>query len=264
MGDADTRERYSAVLLDYWRGHADVLGAELERAEQNPLRILDSKVPHWQEMIDRAPQLGEHLSDTSAAQFEQVQAGLRDVGIAFEIEPRLVRGFDYYTATVFEFQSDAIGGAQNALGGGGRYDRLSEEMGGPPAPAIGFGTGIERILLARAGAGVAAERMFTGGLDAFVIDAVDTGDATALLHELREVGLRADRAYGSLGGASRSMKKQWSAADKSGARFAVMLAPRELAEGHVVVKNLASGDQIEVRRDEAAAWLRVHTEESNR
>jgi histidyl-tRNA synthetase len=260
MGDADTRERYSAVLLDYWRAHADVLGAELERAEQNPLRILDSKHPDWQEMIGRAPQLGEHLSDASAAQFEQVQAGLRDVGIAFEIEPRLVRGFDYYTATVFEFQSDAIGGAQNALGGGGRYDRLSEEMGGPAAPAIGFGTGIERILLARAGSGVDAARLFTGGLDAFVIDAVDTGDATALLHELREFGLRADRSYGS-GGTSRSMKKQWGAADKSGARYAVMLAPRELAEGHVVVKDLASGEQIEVRRDDAPAWLRMHTEE---
>jgi histidyl-tRNA synthetase len=98
-------------------------------------------------------------------------------------------------------------------------------------------------------------------LDAFVIDAVDTGDATALLHELREFGLRADRAYAAVGGASRSVKKQWSAADKAGARYAVMVAPRELAAGHVAVKDLASGEQIEVRREEAAAWLRVHTQE---
>src|SRR5436305_8729474 len=107
MGDAESRSRYSAVLLDYWRAHADMLGPELARAEQNPLRILDSKNPAWQEMIERAPQLGEHLTDASAVQFEQVQAGLRDIGVVFEIEPRLVRGFDYYTATVFEFQSRA-------------------------------------------------------------------------------------------------------------------------------------------------------------
>src|SRR4051812_11491908 len=240
MGDADTRARYSTVLLDYWRAHADMLGEELVRAEQNPLRILDSKRPDWQDMIERAPQLGEHLSAPSLEQFEQVQAGLRDVGVDFEIEPRLVRGFDYYTATVFEFQSAAIDGAQNALGGGGRYDRLSEEMGGPPAPAIGFGTGIERILLAREGNADSSDPSGANRLDAFVIDAVDTGDATTLLHELREVGLRADRTYAATGGASRSVKKQWSAADKSGARYAVMVAARELATGHVVVKDLQS------------------------
>ncbi len=248
MGDAESRARYSSVLLDYWRAHADVLGDEMARAVQNPLRILDSKVPAWQEMIGRAPQLGEHLNDASATQFEQVQAGLRDVGVDFEIEPRLVRGFDYYTATVFEFQSDAIGGAQNAIGGGGRYDRLSEEMGGPPAAAIGFGTGIERILLAcNADAGLSAA---DHRLDAFVIDALGTGDATTLLHELRECGLRADRAYGG-----RAVKKQWSAADKAGAHYAVMVAPREMAEGRVVVKDLVTGDQLEVGRDEASAWL---------
>ncbi len=263
MGDAESRARFSAVLLDYWRTHADVLGPELARAEQNPLRILDSKNPEWQEMIGRAPQLGEHLSDASAAQFEQVQAGLRDIGISFEIEPRLVRGFDYYTATVFEFQSSALTGAQNAIGGGGRYDRLSEEMGGPHAPAIGFGTGIERVLLARAASQAEASTASRTRLDAFVIDAVDTGDATTLLHELREAGLRADRSYGA-GGASRSVKKQWSAADKSGARYAVMLAPRELAAGHVVVKDLGTGEQVEVRREEAPAWLRMHIEEHTR
>src|SRR4051794_11291847 len=112
MGDAESRSRYCAVLLEYWRAHAEMLGPELARAEQNPLRILDSKNPAWQEMIERAPQLGEHLTDASAVQFEQVQAGLRDIGVVFEIEPRLVRGFDYYTATVFEFQSSAIEGAQ--------------------------------------------------------------------------------------------------------------------------------------------------------
>ncbi len=248
MGDADTRERYRAVLLDYWRAHADVLGAELARAEQNPMRILDSKLPHWQDMIERAPQLAEHLSEPSAAQFEQVQTGLRALGISFEIAPRLVRGFDYYTATVFEFQGDALGGAQNAIGGGGRYDRLAEEMGGPPSPAIGFGSGIERVLLACDAEGVLpapADRV-----DVFVIDAVGTVDAVVLLHELREVGLRADRAA-----AGRSVKKQWGAADRAGARWGVMLAPTELESGHVVLKDLATGEQLEVRREAIAARI---------
>jgi histidyl-tRNA synthetase len=246
MGDTDTRERYRAVLLAYWHDHADLLGDELARAEQNPLRILDSKAPRWQDMIERAPQLGEHLSATSAEQFEQVQAGLRALGIPFEIAPRLVRGFDYYTATVFEFQSDALGGAQNAIGGGGRYDRLAEEMGGPPAPAIGFGSGIERVLLACDAEGVLATP--AARVDVFVIDAVGTVDAVVLLHELREAGVRADRAS-----AGRSVKKQWGAADRAGARWGVMLAPKELETGHVVLKDLASGEQIEVHRESIAA-----------
>jgi histidyl-tRNA synthetase len=248
MGDGETRTRYHDVLLGYWRSQADVLGDDLERALANPLRVLDSKVPAWQDMIEHAPQLGEYLSDPSAQQFEQVQAGLRSLGIAFEIAPRLVRGFDYYTATVFEFQSDALGAAQNAIGGGGRYDKLSEEMGGPPAPSIGFGSGVERVLLACDAEGVF--RTDRGRVDVFLVDMLGTADAGVLLHEIRETGVRAERSFGS-----RSMKKQWGAADKSGARYGVMLAARELESGHVVVKDLASGEQVEVRRTEVAAWL---------
>ncbi|HEV7524676.1 MAG TPA: histidine--tRNA ligase, partial [Acidimicrobiia bacterium] len=147
MGDAETRERYREVLLAYWRSHAALLGAEMERAEANPLRILDSKRADWVDMLEHAPQLGEYLSDASAAHFARVQEGLQSLGIPFEIAPRLVRGFDYYTGTVFELASDALDAAQNAIGGGGRYDRLAQEMGGPAAPSIGFGSGIERLLL---------------------------------------------------------------------------------------------------------------------
>jgi histidyl-tRNA synthetase len=177
-----------------------------------------------------------------------VQAGLRALGISFEIAPRLVRGFDYYTATVFEFQSDALGGAQNAIGGGGRYDRLAEEMGGPPSPAIGFGSGIERVLLACDAEAVLPAP--ANRVDVFVIDAVGTVDAVVLLHELREIGLRADRAT-----AGRSVKKQWGAADRAGARWGVMLAPTELESGHVVLKDLTTGEQIEVRREAIAARI---------
>src|SRR3978361_1925200 len=111
----------------------------MERAVANPLRILDSKRPDWAEMLERAPQLGEYLTDASAAHFERVQEGLQALGIPFEISPRLVRGFDYYTATVFELASGALDAAQNAIGGGGRYDRLAQEMGGPAGAAAGFG-----------------------------------------------------------------------------------------------------------------------------
>jgi len=253
MGDAESRDRYRAVLLSYWRDHAAELDDDLPRAELNPLRILDSKRPDLQDLVERAPQLPEHLTDEAGAHFEQVQAGLRAVGLDFEIDPRLVRGLDYYTSTVFEFRSAALSPGQDAIGGGGRYDKLAEEMGGPPTPAIGFGSGIERILIvADAGLAVVAG---SRRCDVFVIDTLGTADATALLHELRETGTAADRAYGG-----RSLKKQWAAADKAGARYGVMLAPREMATGHVVVKDLDSGEQIEIRRDEIAAWLATKKE----
>jgi histidyl-tRNA synthetase len=253
MGDRESRSRFREVLLGYWRDHKDALGDELARAEQNPLRILDSKRPDWQEMIERAPQIVEHLSESSAARFAQVQGGLRGLGIEFEIAPRLVRGLDYYTGTVFEFVADALSGAQNAVGGGGRLDDLVADMGGPPTPAIGFGCGIERLLLACDAESVGDPR--PAGVEAFVVDMLGTGDALVLLHELREAGIAADRAYGG-----RSLKKQWSAADRSGARHGVMLAPREFETGHVIVKDLQTGAQVEVRRDEVAAWLRTQKE----
>jgi histidyl-tRNA synthetase len=249
MGDDESRRRYVDVLLDYWRDHAAVLGDELARAEANPLRILDSKRPDWVDLIERAPQLGAHLTDEAAEHFARVQRGLADLGIDFEIAPRLVRGFDYYTGTAFEFQTDALDAAQNAIGGGGRYDRLAEEMGGPPSPGIGFGIGIERVLLVAEAQEISLRP--ESQLDVFVVDAVGDPRTLALVvHELRAAGLAADRVFGS-----RSVRKQWSVADRSGARWGVMLAPRELAQHRVVVKDLRSGEQCEVRRDEVAAWL---------
>jgi histidyl-tRNA synthetase len=251
MGDAESRARYRDVLLGYWHDHAELLGREMERAEANPLRILDSKRDDWTDLLERAPQIGEYLTDASAAHFARVQQGLAALGIPFEIAPRLVRGFDYYTSTVFEFQAGSLDAAQNGIGGGGRYDRLSEEMGGPPAPSIGFGTGIERILLACDAEGALPAP--SARVDVFVVDALgDAGgdEMLRVLAEVRACGLSADRSYGG-----RSVKKQWGAADRAGATWGVMLAPRELERGHVAVKDLRSGDQVEVRRDELAAWL---------
>jgi histidyl-tRNA synthetase len=250
MGDDASRARYIDVLLDYWRAHADVLGDELARAEGNPLRILDSKREEWQDMIERAPQLGEYLNDESREHFERVEEGLQALGIEYEIAPRLVRGFDYYTSTVFEFTSDALDAAQNAIGGGGRYDQLAEEMGGPPTPGIGFGIGIERVLIACDSEGVLP--VGESRCDVFVVDTVGSTEALRLLYELRELGLSADRSYGG-----RAMKRQLAAADRAGARYVVILAANEMAQGNVAVKDMRTGEQVEVPRDGLASRLKT-------
>jgi histidyl-tRNA synthetase len=260
MGDAASRPAYVAALREYLLGHGSGLGDDFRaRVEQNPLRVLDAKHEEWQDVIERAPQLTEYLSDDAVAHFEAVQRGLAALGIAYELAPRLVRGFDYYTATTFEFVSDALGAAQDAVGGGGRYDQLAEDMGGPPTPGIGFGIGIERVLLAReaeAGAAPAAER-----LDVFVVDALGSGAATLLVHELREAGLAADRAYGG-----RSVKAQWKVADRSGARYAVMLGKREAEHDAVGVKDLRDpeGAQHDIPRREVVGFLRQARERDRR
>src|SRR5207244_9123784 len=169
--------------------------------------------------------------DAARTHFEAVQHGLDRLGIVHEINPRLVRGLDYYTSTTFEFSSQALDAAQNGIGGGGRYDRLVEQMGGKPTPGIGFGIGIERALIACDGEGVFPAP--APAVDVFVIDIVGGIAGVTLLSELRAAGLAADRAYGS-----RSAKKQWGAADRVGARWGVMIGPRELAEGKVAVKDL--------------------------
>jgi histidyl-tRNA synthetase len=251
MGDADTRPGYVAALRTHFEAHGAALGDEfLARVAANPLRVLDSKVEPWQDVIASAPQLTEHLSEAAATHFEAVQAGLRALGIDFELAPRLVRGFDYYTSTTFEFQSDALDAAQSAVGGGGRYDGLAQEMGGPPTAGIGFGTGIERIVLALDALGAAVA---PPGVDVFVVDGVgESGGTTVgtLTEALRTEGFAVDRAYGG-----RSVKAQWKVADRSGAAVAVMVGRDELARDSVAVKDLATGEQVEVSRTALVAWL---------
>jgi histidyl-tRNA synthetase len=261
LGDEVCRPGYLDALRTYLRSHQDQLCADsAARVEDNPLRVLDCKRPQCVEVTERAPQLLEHLCGPCRAHFEAVQGGLEDLGIAHEIAPRLVRGLDYYTRTTFEFLSDALDAAQNALGGGGRYDRLAEEMGGSPAPGIGFGIGIERLLIACDAEGVLPAP--APHLDAFVVDALagggsDTGSGeggraavVTLLSELRESGLSADRAYGG-----RSLKAQWRAADRAGAHFVVLLGRQEMSRGAVAVKDMASGEQVEMPRSHVVSWL---------
>ena len=259
MGDAASRPAYLEALRTYLLDHAAPFGPEFRaRVEQNPLRVLDAKVEEWQDVIERAPQLTEYLSDDAAAHFERVQQGLDSLGIAHELAPRLVRGFDYYTSTTFEFASDALDAAQNAIVGGGRYDQLAEDMGGPPTPGIGFGIGIERMLIARNAELGDAARSSAPRLDAFVVDLVGDGSATVLVAELRADGLRADRAYGG-----RSTKAQFKLADRSEARFAVILGRREAEHDAVRVKDLQSGEERELPRRELAGWLQSQVEDEH-
>jgi histidyl-tRNA synthetase len=255
MGDEADRDRFVAALRGHFVARGGALGdVFLERVDANPLRVLDSKDPDWQDVIDHAPQITDFLGDDARTHFEAVQHGLERLGIDHEITPRLVRGLDYYTSTTFEFASQALDAAQNGIGGGGRYDKLVEQMGGKPTPGIGFGIGVERALIACAAEGIALGEPPTA--DVFVVDGMGNGvEVTLLVTELREDGLRAERTYGG-----RSVKAQMKAADKSGARFTVILGEREAEHGAVSVKDMQTREQLEVPRQLVAGWIQERRE----
>jgi histidyl-tRNA synthetase len=178
----------------------------------------------------------DHICDACRTHFDAVVKGLDAIGIATTLAPRLVRGFDYYNRTTFEFVADAFESAQNSIGGGGRYDQLAEELGGKPTSGIGFGSGVERILLARDAEGVTSE-LLKRTLDLFVIDTTGDVSVVSMIEDLRRAGFATDRAYDQ-----RSMKAQMKAADRSGARFALLVGPEELAAGEVTIRDLRSQD----------------------
>lgn len=222
LGDDTCRPAYRAQLVAYLAERRDRLCDEhRHRIEDNPLRVLDCKRDACRAATAGAPVVLDRLCDACAAHFERVRAGLTAVGVAFDIDPSLVRGLDYYTRTTFEFEAQALDSAHNGAGGGGRYDRLVEAMGGPPTPGIGFGLGIERILLACDAEGVFPVPETT--LDVFVIDTTGGAAARDLSAELRAAGLRADRAWDN-----RSWKAQMKAAMHSGATLAVVVEAEQI------------------------------------
>lgn len=235
MGTPTDRRAYLDRLRHFLVDHLDDLAPDdREKVEQHPMRVLDSKRPATLAVTGSAPRITDHLSDEAVVHFERVQAGLTALGIPYRVEPRLVRGLDYYTHTTFEFQSGALDAAQNTIGGGGRYDGLVESLGGPPTPGIGFGTGIERVLLTcdAEGAFPAPARP----LDVFVVDVTGGDAARDLTAVLRRAGLRADRAFDG-----RSMKSQMKAADRSGAGFVAIVGEDERAGGTVTLRDLRGG-----------------------
>jgi histidyl-tRNA synthetase len=235
MGDNACRPAYLERLRAYLEAHDEDLCAEHRgHLPANPLRVLDCKRPECLAATADAPALVDALCEPCRAHFERVREGLEAAGVPAILDHRLVRGFDYYTRTTFEFSSSALEAAQNGIGGGGRYDGLVEMLGGPPTPGIGFGIGIERLLLA-----CDAESVFVVDpppLEAFVVDVVGGVQARDLVDELRRAGLRAERAYDQ-----RSMKAQLKLADRSGARVALIVGPDELAAGTVSLRPLRTG-----------------------
>lgn len=254
MGDAEDRANYMEILRAYLADVRDQLAEEdREKVERNPMRVLDSKRRDTIQATADAPRISDVLSAESVERFERVQAGLRALDIEFAIDQRLVRGLDYYTHTLFEFQSTALDAAQSTIIGGGRYNGLVEALGGPETPGIGFGSGIERVLLH-----LDAEEAFPTpdtGVDVFVIDTTGGHHARDIAEALRDRGLSADRAWDG-----RSMRAQMKAADRSGAELAVIVGADEAKAGHATVRDLR-GDrgQRSVARpdlvDEVAALL---------
>ncbi|QSE88383.1 histidine--tRNA ligase [Rhodococcus pseudokoreensis] len=239
LGDDTCRPQYRERLQEFL--FALPLDEETRRrAEINPLRVLDDKRKEVREMTADAPLMLDHLSDTAKAHFDEVLAHLDALGVPYVVNPRMVRGLDYYTKTTFEFVHDGLG-AQSGIGGGGRYDGLMEQLGGQPLSGIGFGLGVDRTVLALAAEGKTAGS--TARCEVFGVPLGEEAKAklVVIAQQLRAQGIRVDLAYGN-----RGVKGAMKAADRSGAALALVLGDRDIAEGTVGIKNLATGDQESV------------------
>ena len=251
IGDAHERLAHRKELIAHFERHAELLDEDARRRlHANPLRILDSKNPGMQAMIEDAPKLIDFIADASRAHFEALQAQLTDAGLAFEINPRLVRGLDYYNRTVFEWVATGGGlGAQGTVAGGGRYDNLFELLGGKPSFACGFAIGIERMILLLQEAGATARAAPL----AYVVHS--GADAAPLARRVGET-LRDHGHAVVVNAGGGSFKSQMKKADASGARFALIIGDEEAATGTVAVKPLrAGGDQVAVAAADVPARL---------
>ncbi|WP_108665535.1 histidine--tRNA ligase [Euzebya rosea] len=250
LGDPEDRPGYHEVLNAYLDGVGDLPAEVEERRAINPLRAFDSKAPGMAEVMDAAPLLRDHVNADAKAHYEEVCGLLADAGIPITQDPRLVRGLDYYTRTTFEYQVSTLG-AQSAVGGGGRYDGLAEQLGYPDRfPGIGLALGVDRTLLAITDGATpdAAQRV-----RCFVVPATDDvrPAAFALVTRLRREGITAD-----IGADRRRARAQFKAADRAGADFALVLGPDEVAQQAVTVKDLRSGEQTLVPEAELLAHVR--------
>ncbi|MCL2826911.1 MAG: histidine--tRNA ligase, partial [Eggerthellaceae bacterium] len=242
LGCGECRPAYREMVSRYLKDHASELCDDcLRRAATNPLRAFDCKNPQCQATMEGAPVAAEHLCDACKDHHDQVKGYLSAAGVAFVEDPQLVRGLDYYTRTVFEVQVTEGLGSQNAIGGGGRYDKLMEEIGGRPTPGFGFALGFERIVLALQAAGFAFPA--AEPYDAFVacVDGSVRDTAFKVLQALRDVGLTCDMDH-----QGRSLKSQFKAADKFAARLVFILGPDELASASIKVRDMASHEEATI------------------
>ncbi len=253
LGDAESRAAYREALVAYFEQFKDRLSEDSRtRLEKNPLRILDSKDEGDKKIVENAPAMIDFLNEDSRVFFDSVKAGLTEMGIPFVVNPRLVRGLDYYRHTVFEFITDSLG-AQGTVLGGGRYDGLVEELGGPKTAGIGFGAGIDRLslLLQETGKQPAEPRP---------IAVIPVGDDTLLpimkiAHDLRQNGFIVDMAY------SGNMGKRMKKANKVNACAAVIMGSDEYEKGIVTVRDLDTGDQNEIAAAELNAFMQKYQEQ---
>jgi histidyl-tRNA synthetase len=254
LGQPDERKAHRAALIAHFEAHADQLDEDARRRlHSNPLRILDSKNPSMQELVNAAPRLMDHLGEASLAHLAGVRAALDAVGQPYTVNPRLVRGMDYYNLTVFEWVTDRLG-AQGTVCAGGRYDGLLEQLGGKPAPGIGWGLGIERVLALLQDSGLAPP-LVVPDVYAVVPDAAAVTIACTVLDALRQAGLSVLMNAAGKDGPG-SFKSQFKKADASGARFALIFGANELASGQVTVKPLrdASAPQVQRPLASVADW----------
>ena len=246
LGEPAERQAHREALIHHFEAHADLLDADAQRRlHSNPLRILDTKNPAMQAMVEAAPQLMDFLGEASRAHFDAVRAVLDAAGLAYRVNPRLVRGMDYYNLTVFEWVTEQLG-SQGTVCGGGRYDGLIAQMGGKPAPAVGFGLGIERLLLLVQELSLPVPATAPDAY-AVVPEPQSLPRAMATLEALRATGIHVVLHAG--GG---SMKSQLKKADASGAQFALIFGAEELAENQLTVKALRDGQGAQ-RREPLAA-----------
>ena len=237
LGDEGDRANYVDALRQYLQSNQDALTPEARQTlDRNPLRVLDSKRHADIEVIAGAPTIKSFLSIEANNHFEKVLNGLRMLEIPFHQNEYLVRGLDYYRRTTFEFVSTALESAQNAIGGGGRYDGLVQTLGGPDTPGIGFALGLDRTLLACDAEGVFGAPK--SSVDVFVVDVIDGRQALVVTNRIQDAGYSADRAFDA-----RSMKAQMKSADRSGARFAVIIASEEFESNNCIIRDMASAQQ---------------------
>ena len=249
LGDAESRAAHRVDLVTFIN-KLDLDEETKERARLNPLRLFDDKRDEVRELMAKAPILLDYLSPESKSNFAEVQRHLVAMGISFTINPRMVRGLDYYTGTTFEFVHDLLG-AQSGIGGGGRYDGLMGEIGGQDITGIGFGLGLDRALLAVEAEGVVIPETFAS--DLFIIPMGEAAKSAALKYaaDLRADGFKVELAFGD-----RALKTAMKAADKSGARYSLVIGDEEMASGVVEVKEMVSGTANSVRLDALANALK--------
>ncbi|CAM5299955.1 histidine--tRNA ligase [Streptomyces abikoensis] len=249
LGDKECRPVYRAALQDFLRG-LELDEDTRRRIEINPLRVLDDKREEVQKQLAGAPLFRDHLCEACKTYHEQVRELLTAAGVEFEDDPKLVRGLDYYTRTTFEFVHDGLG-SQSAVGGGGRYDGLSEMIGGPALPSVGWALGVDRTVLALEAEGIALDLPAPTEVYAVPLGEEARRVLFGLVTELRRQGVATDFAYGGKG-----LKNAMKSANRSGARFAVIAGERDLAEGNVQLKDLESGEQKAVPLDALVSEVR--------